>query len=83
VGEVGEVVAVVVAVDDVVVDERLEVGGAVIVREGLGVGSALLTFAAVLMVAVLLLLCEVGVEGGGVSGRALEAKRSIPAVGCC
>jgi hypothetical protein len=53
------------------------------VREGLGVGSALLTFAAVLMVAVLLLLCEVGVEGGGVSGRALEAKRSIPAVGCC
>ena len=57
-------------------------------REGLGVGSALRTFAAgawllVVVGAVLLLLCEAGVEGGGVGGRALEAKRSKPAVGCC
>ena len=49
-------------------------------REGLGVGSALRTFAAaatvawlLVVAAVLLLLCEVGVEGGGVGGRALEA----------
>jgi hypothetical protein len=82
----GVVVAVDVAVDVDAVDERGEVGGTVIVREGLGVGSALWVAAAqllVVMVAVLLLLCEVGVEDGGVGGRALEAKRSKSAVGCC
>lgn len=61
-------------------------------REGLGVGSALRTPTAaaaataawlLVVAAVLLLLCEVGVEGGGVGGRALEAKRSKPAVGRC
>ena len=64
------------------------VGGTGIVREGLGVGSALRAFAAapwllVVVAALLLLLCEAGVEGGGVRGRALEAKRSKSAVGCC
>ena len=60
-------------------------------REGLGVGSALRTPTAaaataawlLVVAAVLLPVCEVGVEGGGVGGRALEAKWSKPAVGCC
>jgi hypothetical protein len=81
-------VGVVGDVDDVVVvdDERGEVGefgvgvgGAVVVREGLGVGSAFGTFAAAarllgVVMALLLHLCELGVEGGGVGGRALEAR---------
>ena len=87
VGLIG-VVGVVVVVDVVdVVDERGEfvrvgvgVGGAVIVREGLGVSSAFGTLAAAapqllgVVVTLLLHLCELGVEGGGVGGRALETR---------
>jgi len=87
------VVVVVVAVD--VVEQQGEVGvvgvcGMVIVRDGFGVGSAFRAFAAavtvarlLVLVALLLLLCEAGVEDGGVGGRALKAKRSKPAVDCC